>query len=847
MKVFIRGVFLLICVLSLLGCSRKKNTFLNRNWHAVTAEYNTLYNGNLALELGKQELSDNYFDNYWAILPVERMQLSEDVMLPGYTTNPNFERAEEKAVKAIQRHSMLIDGSEKNPQIDEAYLLLGKARYYDQRFVPALEAFNYILHKYPLSSTITEARIWREKANIRLEFHEVAIENLKEILEQDELKEHDLSHASAMLAQAYIDLGQIDSALVHIKTASEFTDDNTEKGRYLFIKGQLYDYLGKKDSANLAFDEVIDLNRRSPRIYYINAHIAKLNNLGLAGENQAEVLEVLESLADDRENRPFLDKIYFQLGDYHLREDSTDLAIDYYNRSLRQLSNDSYLNSLNYQTLGNIYFDAANYQLAGTYYDSTLSRLSENSRDYRLVRKKRENLEDVIYYENIAAENDSILHLVSLSPEDRLAYFTSYTDTLKDEARAALLDAANDQGNQPDGFFDAQRPGIPGVPDPSNSFYFYNPTTVAYGKEEFFRLWGNRELTDNWRYGGTNNPLAPEGELILNEELLFENNPIYDPETYINQIPDDPDDLADLAKDRNFAYYQLGIIYGEKFNRNDLAIDRLEALLAYSPEERLVLPAKYQLYKLYQEEGVTVRAESLKNDILHQYPDTRYASIIRDPSASLTDENSPESVYAEVYGLFEAQKYEEVIHQSTEAASLFTGEEIVPKFELLKAMALGRLMGFEEYKEALSYVALNYPQSEEGKRAQLLYNTALPELADKSFLQDSIGDTYKLIFPVRRAEASRLQTLQEEIGELVKTTENSGLDFSSDIYDPQEVFVVVHGFQSREMASRFAEQLPQEEGQEIPFFTISSPNYRVVQIHKNKEAYLNSFNQLPVE
>jgi hypothetical protein len=51
---------------------------------------------------------------------------------------------------------------ERNFQIDEAYLLLGKARYYDQRFIPALDAFNYILYKYP-SSNIYEAKIWRGK------------------------------------------------------------------------------------------------------------------------------------------------------------------------------------------------------------------------------------------------------------------------------------------------------------------------------------------------------------------------------------------------------------------------------------------------------------------------------------------------------------------------------------------------------------------------------------------------------------------------------------------------------------------------------------------------------------
>ncbi|NJW54871.1 tetratricopeptide repeat protein, partial [Salinimicrobium oceani] len=153
----------------------KKNTFLNRNWHAVTAEYNTLYNGNLALDLGVEALNETYLDNYWGILPVERMEMREEVLAPGENLNPNFAVAEEKAVKAIQRHSMLIEGSEKNPQVDEAYLLLGKARYYDQRFVPALEAFNYVLHKYPLSNTINEARVWREKTHMRLEFDELAI------------------------------------------------------------------------------------------------------------------------------------------------------------------------------------------------------------------------------------------------------------------------------------------------------------------------------------------------------------------------------------------------------------------------------------------------------------------------------------------------------------------------------------------------------------------------------------------------------------------------------------------------------------------------------------------------
>ncbi|TYA67827.1 hypothetical protein FUA24_23590, partial [Seonamhaeicola marinus] len=111
----------------MVSCSRKKDKFISRNFHAVTAEFNALYNGYNALEQGRNSLNQGYFDDYWNVLPIERMQISDEVILPGQSKNQDFTRAEEKAVKAIQKHSMNIEGKEKNPQMDEAYLLLGKA------------------------------------------------------------------------------------------------------------------------------------------------------------------------------------------------------------------------------------------------------------------------------------------------------------------------------------------------------------------------------------------------------------------------------------------------------------------------------------------------------------------------------------------------------------------------------------------------------------------------------------------------------------------------------------------------------------------------------------------------
>ena len=161
-----------------IACSVKKDKFINRNYHALTSEYNVLYHGDLALQEGVQGLVSNYNDNFWEILPIERLPKPVDQLTPNETKNPSFERAEDKAVKAIQKHSMNIAGSEKNSQMDEAYLLLGKSRYYENRFLPALEAFNYVLYKYPQSNNIYQAKVWREKVNIRLENEEGAIKNL---------------------------------------------------------------------------------------------------------------------------------------------------------------------------------------------------------------------------------------------------------------------------------------------------------------------------------------------------------------------------------------------------------------------------------------------------------------------------------------------------------------------------------------------------------------------------------------------------------------------------------------------------------------------------------------------
>ncbi|MGK4566588.1 tetratricopeptide repeat protein [Flavobacterium sp. 3HN19-14] len=177
---------------------------------------------------------------------------------------------------------MNIDGKEKNPQMDEAHLLLGKSRYYDHRFIPALEAFNYILYKYPESDKIYEAKIWRERTNMRLDNDAIAVKNLQQLLKEIKFKDQIFADANATLAQAFLHLEQRDSALVRLNKAIEFTKSDEEKARYHFIAGQIYEGEGEDEKAFAAFQSVIDMKRDSPREYIIQAHAAQARQFDFA-------------------------------------------------------------------------------------------------------------------------------------------------------------------------------------------------------------------------------------------------------------------------------------------------------------------------------------------------------------------------------------------------------------------------------------------------------------------------------------------------------------------------------------------------------------------------------------
>jgi tetratricopeptide (TPR) repeat protein len=855
----------------LVACSTRNSSFLSRNSHALSTKYNILYNGGIGLDKGMVGIEANSKDNFWKRLPIERMQVTDEVTSDEKAKNSDFELAETKATKAIQKHSMNIDGRERNSQIDEAYLLLGKARYYDQRFVPALDAFNYILYKYPNSSRIYEAKIWRGKTNMRLGNDALVVKNMSNLLNEQKLKNQVIADVNALLSEAYLNLEEKDSALIKLKIAQKFTKQNKEKSRYRFILGQLYEELGKKDSAIYSYESVINMNRKSERKYVIQAQARKAQLFDYQNGDTTAFVKNYKKLIADRENRPFLDVLNYQMGVFYDKQNNQKKALDFYNTSLKKTTADQYLVASNYRNIGNMYFRNAAYPVAAKYYDSTLVNLDIKTREFIHIQKIRKDLDEVILYEAIASRNDSILNVVSMSEAGRISYFENYIDTLKkkDEAKRIIEEKLkekqenierNSKTASNDPAVSAQNLGRPARNSPlsppsmtaSNTaaslFYFYNPTTVSFGKVEFKKIWGNRSSAGNWRLSSTSrtNVVSKDtlnsGAAQLEDKLKEEENTIIEEYTagfYLKQLPSTKVAIDSIGKERNTAYYQLGVIYKEKFKEYELAANKLEQLLQNSPEEKLILPAMYNLYKIYQITNSS-RAQAMKERINSQFPNSRYAQIINNTNpAGTVFKDTPEGAYGTLYKQYEEEKFTTVLEQSDGLINQFSGDEIVSKFEFLKANAIGKLKGLKAYKNALQFVADNYPNSEEGKKSQEILKDQIPFLEKLDFTTTDTKN-WKVLYKIPVSDEKGTKAMEEKIKKLMTGTTFQDLNYSLDGYSDTENFITIHGINSEAYARNISTVLRDNKDFKTATAAVilTNENYKVIQIKKNLDVYL---------
>jgi hypothetical protein len=182
-----------------------------------------------------------------------------------------------------------------------------------------------------------------------------------------------------------------------------------------------------------------------------------------------------------------------------------------------------------------------------------------------------------------------------------------------------------------------------------------------------------------------------------------------------------------------------------------------------------------------------------------------------------------------------------VISKCENYINVFDGEPIVPKLELLKATATGRLFGYEPYSKAINYVAVTFANTPEGQQAQEIETNLLPRIQNTEFVVDSLANNYKVVFQFDKAEGSEIKVFQDTLVKVLKNIKYYDLSTSVDVYNLDITFVIVHGLKNKVVAKTFDQLLSKEDKKKIKksYFVISSFNYQIIQIHKNLDSYLS--------
>lgn len=784
-----RGLFLVLILFVFTNCSTRKDRMMNRAYHQATTKFNVLFNGEEAIRSGIVAEVLSHQPNFWDQLPVEPFPLI-DLFSLEVKENPSFTRAEEKAVIAVQKHSMLIGDQQRNTQIDEAYMLLGKARFYNGRYLQALDAFNYVIDQLPNANSRRNAQIWKAKVFLQLLQEQRAAAIFLELIDQNELTVSEYVEVYAHLAKAYIALNQPEKATKPLYNAAAGVKDKALQARYYYLLGQLHDNLEHKDSAALAYQSVINLNRRIPRIFWIHAKLNQLNTNQLDLESTQKAYK---KLTKNEENKKYLDKIHFSHASYSLSHFDTIAAKNLINASLRTNTKDKMLKGLAYETMGEVFFDENQFVTAGAYLDSTLNVLKPKTRRFRKITRKRNKLNDIIKYETNRQTSDSLLALMTKTPEEQASIFTRYIADLKeaDSLQKQQQQQKQQQSTANTSFFDSE-------------FYFYNSAMRSRGESEFFRIWGNISKTDNWRYANqqaeTETIVDTATETEQKIEKAVEVDPRYMLETYINQIPP-PEARDSLVQVRNTAYFDAGLAYKEQFAAYLQAKDRLLTLLSFDSD--YTLPSLYHLYQIEEETG-GAKALTYKNQIISEYPNSQYAAILQNPEAAEGALARFEERYTLLEERFKAQAFEEVIDQSFDAILSLQDENLRSRFSLLRAHAIGRLDGIAAYERALSEVALAFPNQKAGVEA----SRRLLEVRDLKPKEEKEGERYLVYFVFDRADHELTQNLQKRVAEIIMQQGlQSSVKATIDIYDRNTEFLVIQRFTSEEQATDYRNYL----------------------------------------
>ena len=722
-------------LITLTGCSTQKAKWANITYHNTTCHYNVWWNGNESFKEGIRRLGKTFADDYTQILPVYQIGSKEKAM----GIYPQMDKAIEKGIKGIKKHSIYQQGREYVKYVKNCYLLTAYATFYKQDYSATANTCRLIMTQYNGSAEADEARILLARC-LTQEGQFADAESALELLINDQQKGNFPAKLNDKLYMAMIESvlpqEKYKKSVQYIRLALDETRDRRTKARLYFIMAQIYQKLEKRPTATKYYEKVLKCKPD-----YVMEFNARINIASCANEehtNLADVEKSLDKMLKDKKNEEFKDQIYYAKAEMYLGMKDAKKACDNYKLSVAAAANNPSQKAKSALRMADVLYEMyENYDEAQYYYDTAMHIIKAGYPHYDEIRSRYNTLTALVENTRAIYRNDSLLLWADMDPQKRTALINKKIADLKqwerEEAERQMIAELNQEAM-------AQQNTLQG------DWYFYNHNTVSKGKQTFRQRWGVRVLDDYWflsnRSSFAMSSLIPGME--MQEDYDTDADSTGSDSTNVATSRENPDDphyaayyLKDLPKtqgQRDTMHQEIarcllnaGYIYYDGIENTERALECYLRLTKDYPESDEIVQAFYQLWRIYSKQGNTPQANYYKDMVLMGFPDCDYANMIRDDEYYLEIIKRSEvaqNEYATVYNLYRRKKYRDVVTHVDEALGRYNEQPLMGKFRYWKGLASAQMGDTSTATMAFETIIADYADTSrlvELAREQLSY------------------------------------------------------------------------------------------------------------------------------
>ena len=597
-------------------------------------DYNILFNGEALLDEGIASLKQNHIENHWGILPVIE---GFDFSITNSSPTEFFKIPEEKAIKAIQK------SNKKDVAVrDRAYLLLGKSRFYDQRYVSALQAFNNI------ENSLLVREYWKALVYMTIDQNELALKAIEKGLNDKSARKGEKKFLNLAQIQYYINNKNYDKAVKFLTELLTSNNDKKLKARLNYVLAQIYLENKNYETAKVALKNVINsgINKSNSLILW-----SKLIYNNLIDSPDYNLFKKLIRSERYRQNISLIN--YFNAK--FILNSQPKQAKDLFSNALESEKIDFTLKSKIYDELYKIYLLEKDYFLASKYLDSSLAYVDPSTIKYFRLNKSRNKLKEVSKLEKENQLLDSLIYVNSLSENDRIKLLNKSALVFEDYNNEISVGS-------------------------SSSFYFDNKKSVDLGIKKFKEKWGDILLFDDWK---------------MNPQISLERNVSYEKKPVLESADEPSFDKLSIDSLKfvfNNNMFSLGMSLNDyvfDYEKSHEVLSTVDNNLLENNDKEILL-----FYMTKASEKFDKKLYNLnKNKLLQNFPESIYLNSFTNESVSL----NIDSLVAKIRSEFNTQKFKNLIKQLDSVLEKTYNIEDRYALSIVKSELIAKENGVDEY------------------------------------------------------------------------------------------------------------------------------------------------------